>query len=31
MSNFSGIVKAMMVQTDTVASQAYLPGAGNVW
>jgi uncharacterized protein involved in type VI secretion and phage assembly len=31
MSSFSGIVKAMMVQTQTVAGQAYLPGMGNVW
>ncbi|MFL5496210.1 MAG: phage baseplate assembly protein V [Gemmatimonadales bacterium] len=31
MADFSGVVKAMLVQSQTVAGQAYLPGMGNVW
>jgi uncharacterized protein involved in type VI secretion and phage assembly len=30
-SNFSGIVKASVVQATTVISSTYTPGAGNVW
>jgi uncharacterized protein involved in type VI secretion and phage assembly len=30
-SNFSGIVKAPIVQATTVISSVYTPGAGNIW
>ena len=31
MSNFSGIVKCDVLQTNAVISSSYTPGAGNVW
>jgi hypothetical protein len=30
-SQFSGIVKCDVLQTNTVISTTYTPGAGNVW
>ena len=31
MSKFSGVVKADIVNTNSVISKAYTPGAGNIW
>jgi uncharacterized protein involved in type VI secretion and phage assembly len=31
LSNFSGIVKASVVQATTVIASTYTPGAGNIW
>ena len=31
MSNFSGIVKCDVLQTNSVISTSYTPGAGNIW
>jgi uncharacterized protein involved in type VI secretion and phage assembly len=31
MSNFSGIVKCDVLQTNSVISASYTPGAGNIW
>ena len=30
-NNFSGIVKASVVQATTVIASTYTPGAGNIW
>ena len=31
MSKFSGIVKCDVLQTNSVISSSYTPGAGNIW
>jgi hypothetical protein len=30
-ATFTGIVKCELLQTNTVISSAYTPGAGNIW